>query len=794
MSMLSFSAGGINVADIVGGLMDAERMALTNIERRKGDVNLQVAALNTITDNLGELRTQALALTNTSFSKLAATSSSSAVTATLGTSASTGSISFTVQQVAQAHGLRTAGSVATSSSVITNEPLLAISSATGALGIGGVRAGAGLAAGDLQVTVTQASAGATRVGTAAPAGTTVIDGSNDTLSLEIDGVAHSVTLAHQPGGYTTTGLVDAVNAAFDADGVGAVASLDATGRMRVTGTHEGSQATLQITGGSALGALGLGVDASAVTGTDGIITVDGQDTVVTSARAGEAVAVDTGAGTLDVTLSGGLRIGDAKVAVVSTGDGSLASVASAINAAKVGVGASAVRMSEGAWVLQLSAATTGSAGAIAVDANAFAGLGGFVETSEARDATIRIGSGAGAYDIVGTGNSFSDVLPGVVLTTNAVSTTPVTVGVNRDENSTVNAVKQLVEKANVLFAQIANQTRFDPDTRVSGPLSGQSAVRSLATDLLTAVTNMVPVADGLASNVGITSTRNGRLEFDEAKFRSALAADPEAVARLFGNGGSSATGSVSFGRATEKTVAGEYEIVVTQAATRADSGAVLTGGLAGTQQLSVRVGDTVVNFETLADATTAEVADGLRAALAAGGLDLDVEVTGDDVAIRARKFGVGGSFEFGTVPGVWTTAAGQDVMGTIDGVAAIGVGNSLRLTDVSTSNARGLQVSVDEGFTGTTDLTVEPGIAARVAALGTRLTGENGSLTLTGKGLDDRLRAFNTQIDRFEERMERMELRLVRQWSSIQTMLQSLQSQGDWLGSQISSMNQQPAR
>ena len=34
----------------------------------------------------------------------------------------------------------------------------------------------------------------------AEAGTTVIDGSNDTLSLEVDGVAHNVTLAHAPGG------------------------------------------------------------------------------------------------------------------------------------------------------------------------------------------------------------------------------------------------------------------------------------------------------------------------------------------------------------------------------------------------------------------------------------------------------------------------------------------------------------------------------------------------------------------------------------------------------------------
>ena len=247
---------------------------------------------------------------------------------------------------------------------------------------------------------------------------TVIDGTNNTLTIEIDGVAHAVTLAS--GTYTPAELVEVVQDALDAAPADATASLDATGRVRITTTHEGSAASLQVTGGNAMAALGLSVDASAIVGTDGTIQIGSNPPVtVTSAGTGATVAVPTGTGDLTLTLDGGLRTGTSSVAVVSTGDRSLAAVAAAINGAGVSASASAVKVSDGNWLLQLNSTTTGTANSLSLDASVFTGVGGLLETSAAQDAQITIGTGPGAYSVMASGNVFNDVLQGVTLTATA---------------------------------------------------------------------------------------------------------------------------------------------------------------------------------------------------------------------------------------------------------------------------------------------------------------------------------------------------------------------------------------
>lgn len=790
MSMLSFSAGGINVADIVGGLMDAERIPLQRLEARKGDVRLQVTATKTIATGLSQLRTEALSLIGASFTRFSASSSSNAASVSLGAAPTTGSISFTVDQVASTHGLRTAGTVASSASQITEAGVLAISSGTGRLGIGGVRAGAGLTAGARQVEVVAATTGARRTSDAAlAANTTITSGANDQLSLEVNGVARTVTIA--PGSYDRAGLAEAVSTALGED---VSATLDHTGRMVLTTAAEGSEATLRITGGSALGALGLSVDTDAVTGGDGTLRIGDTTVSVTSAGTGEVLTVDTGEGELDLTLTGGLRTGTARVGVVSTGDGSLASVASAINAANAGVSAAAVKIADGAWTLQLSSSAIGSTGRIALDGDAFAGLGGLVETSAAQDAQITIGSGAGAYSVTGQGNTFANLLGGATVTVSSVSATPVTVGVQRNDGATADAVEKLVERANTLLAQIANQTRFDPDTNASGPLNGQMAVRMLADDVRRAVTSMVPgYGNGLASEIGLSTNREGRITFDRATFLAAVADNPDGVARMFGQGGT-ATEGLTFTKASNATAPGTYAVEITTAATRATSEVLFDGGVAADTEFSLRVGTTVVSHTIGAGASAAEIAEGIQGALTGAGLTHVVEVEGTGVRITAASVGSSQSFEHTTGDPlddatVWTGVTGTDVAGTIDGRVAAGVGDRLYLFDSADSGARGLEIRVEEGVVGPGgSVTYEPGIAARLVALDNRMTGAQGALTLTEQRFENRIKAFNTQIDRFEERMERLEARLIRQWASIQTMLQSLQGQQEWLGNQINAM------
>src|SRR4051812_15147669 len=205
ISSIGFTAGGIDVASIVSGLMSAERAPESAVASRQAAVKLQSATVSRLRSSLVSLQNQASFMVTSGITKLSSTiSNPSAVSATLSPAARAGSLAFTVDSLAAAQGLRTANTVAASSAVVTTAATLAISSTARRLGATAVQAGAGTTAGKYTVTVTQATAGATVTGTSAVAGSTVIDGTNNTLDLMIDGVATTVSLA--AGTYDATGL------------------------------------------------------------------------------------------------------------------------------------------------------------------------------------------------------------------------------------------------------------------------------------------------------------------------------------------------------------------------------------------------------------------------------------------------------------------------------------------------------------------------------------------------------------------------------------------------------------
>lgn len=782
---------GIDAATIVDQLMEIERIPLNALESRKSTAQNAADALGSLSNSvLGYL---GAAERLSSLSKFDRTSSSvslpSVVSASTGSGAAVGALSFTVDQLAAAEGLRTVDTVASSSVAITSDSLLAIAAGTRELGVASVRAGTGLAAGDVTLTVSQASSNASTTGAAALAASTVVSGANNTVELTVNGAAHTITIAD--GTYDADGLATAVQDALDTAGVAATASLTDDGELVLATTREGSAATLQITGGTALADLQLAVDASAHIGTDGIFDVDGTTTTVTSIDAGDSVAVDTGAGTLDVTLSGGLRVGESDVEVVDIGGGSLSEVVTAINTASNGVSAAAVKVADGQWLLQLNATRTGEDGRIAIDQDVFSGLGGFVETSAAQNARITVGSGAGAYSIEASGNTFTDVMGGVTLTAKQVSTDPVTVSVSRDDEAIANDVAKLVSAANDLIGLIRVQTRTDPSAGTKGPLAGNGTVRSVAEQVRSALTDQISGLGYLAADVGIERDRDGGITFDKAKFLEAIADDPDGIARLFTRGGTT-SGDAVFASATKTTTSGSYDVVITTAATRASSATLFDGGASSSSRIGVRVGSVTATYDVTAGQSRDEIVDGLNDALAAAGLGVIAEDDGTGLKIRSEAYGSVGDFELNEDVlgvGTWDAVAGTDVAGTIDGVSATGYGRELKLTDTADTPAAGLTVEVAEGATGTSTVEYTAGIAARVAEVAHRLTrSETGVLSTAKESADARIEDFNDQITTLEDRLFTREFNMRRQWANLQTVLSQLQSQGDWLSSQLASL------
>jgi flagellar hook-associated protein 2 len=784
---VGFNAGGIDVSAIVSGLMGAERLPGEKMRSRQAEVKLKSDAMGRLRNSLESLRTAASGLVTKGVNRLSSSvSNASAVSATVGATAAASTASFTVDQLAVSHSARTATPVASATSVVTTSARLAVSNTAARLGVSTASFDDGVTAGKYTLEVTQASAAARWTGAATSAESTVITGSNNSLQVWVNGTSRSVTLA--AGAYSRSQLATAVQTALGSD---VSVSADATtGALSVATTREGSSATLGIIGGSALTSLGLSAGASFVTGTDGKFRVGtGAEVTVTSTGGGGTYSAAAAGGNLSISVDSGLRVGTATVAAVDTGDRSLAAVAAAVNTAGAGVSAGAVKQSDSSWFLQLASSASGTNGTLTIG-----GAGLQLSTlSAAQDAKITLGSGANALSVSSSTNTFSDVMPGTSLTVQAITTTPVTVSVSRDENATADAIQALLTAANSVIGEVQMQTKFDPTTKRGSPLTGNATVRGLVEKVRSAVNDAVSgAAYSSAGGVGITTARDGTLNFDRTVFLNALRSNTADVERVFGRGGTS-TGIAQFATATDATVPGSYNVDVTTAPTKARVTDLLAGLPNTGRVVGVRMGSVVATANIPANATPEAVASALSTSMASAGLNLTAGVTGGAVTVTANAFGTAGNFDVNldvSGSGTWSASAGVDVQGTIDGQVAVGLGQTLSLSTTSTSNAKGLAVNITEGQTGSAlPVAYAPGIAARLVSTITALTATTGEFTSSLASYDKQYADFTTKIDKFDERMITKEDMLRRQWSRVQASLAGLQNQQTWLKNQTAAMN-----
>jgi len=132
-------------------------------------------------------------------------------------------------------------------------------------------------------------------------------------------------------------------------------------------------------------------------------------------------------------------------------------------------------------------------------------------------------------------NSVANVIPGVTLNLLGVSEEPVSLNVAQDIDKIATDLKGFVTKYNDVLTRIDDYTEFDADTKVRGVLLGDVTVRRIQDRLNRSV--MRAYASGSAglnrlADVGI-QYRNGRLEFNEDKFRQVYRDNPRLVEQLF---------------------------------------------------------------------------------------------------------------------------------------------------------------------------------------------------------------------------------------------------------------------
>ena len=440
---------------------------------------------------------------------------------------------------------------------------------------------------------------------------------------------------------------------------------------------------------------------------------------------------------------------------------------------------------------------------LAYDPAGTAGAGkNLTESVTAQDAVLVVDG----ISVSKSSNTVSDAISGLTLNlTKTNAGAPVSVTVAANTASIKSALSSFVAAYNTFASKVHSLTYYDASTKKAGDLQGDATARSVINQVHNALTASVPgLAGGLStlSQVGITLQADGTLLMDSGKLDKALADPTITVGSLFASTGTASNTSVAFKSSLTSTPAGTYNVAITQPATRG----TLTGGSAAALTIAAGVNDTLnltVNGQATsvtlgagtyasADALAAEIQSKLNgnSVLLQGGLSVSVNQTGGVLSIASSIYGtnssvngLGGSAAslFGASP---TTAAGTDVAGTINGVAATGSGQNLTSVD-------GLRLGITATTAGSLGtVTLSNGYAARLSSLIDSLNDANtGPIASRTTGLNSSIKRITAQEDSFNERLVTMEANYRRQFSALDAALSQMKTTSSFLTQQLSSLS-----
>jgi flagellar hook-associated protein 2 len=489
--------------------------------------------------------------------------------------------------------------------------------------------------------------------------------------------------------------------------------------------------------------------------------------VTSRAFAGDTVALGL-AGTPSI---------NGRVLAVSAGD-SLQSIAHRVNQLGAGVRASVVRAQEGQHHLLLHANTTGAASAIQMvdGGGVLAGLGLLVTDpgtgalvantlTAARDAQFRLNN----FAMTRPSNQVSDAMAGVNFTLLAPGTT--NVSVRQDADTVVGLVRDFVNQFNSTLDFIRQQLD------AGGTLRGDSALRALAGRLPGLIFEPVPGTSGLtrAAEVGLSTgafgtAQAGQLVLNETTLRARLAADPLAVAALFGavqvnvaRAGAGAAATASSQLTGEQFSPANVINGITDSALWGTTGGGWSDGTAGVfpDTLEIQFGQArvidSVSVHTVNSATMPASTHGVRNWRlefhdGTAWRQLDA-VTGNTAGVHTHRF---------------APVSATAIRVLVD--AANGVNDHARLVEVEA-------------------WAQNQGIARRVGRACHGVTSAAGGISSQRQQSIDQERArLDRQIDEWGRRLERREALLRQQFIAMERALGLMQSQSMWLDQQLNQL------
>lgn len=253
-----------------------------------------------------------------------------------------------------------------------------------------------------------------------------------------------------------------------------------------------------------------------------------------------------GAGTLAITVAGGASV------ALAPASNSLEGLRDAINNAGLGVSASIVDdgSASGKRLViagkdtgagkHFSLSGSGALAAFSFDPAApvefgYDGAGNapasMSRTQKAQDAQLTIDG----MKVSSPTNTLTSALPGITLRATQVTTTAVSVDVQRDAAGIKSSANALAKAWNDLKSLVASQTAWNDTTKTGAALHGESGPSSILSQIRGALTKAVGGAGSLAqlTDIGISFQKDGTIAVNDAKLQSAIDARPSDLQALF---------------------------------------------------------------------------------------------------------------------------------------------------------------------------------------------------------------------------------------------------------------------
>ncbi len=222
---------------------------------------------------------------------------------------------------------------------------------------------------------------------------------------------------------------------------------------------------------------------------------------------------------------------------IAEGKGTLADIRDAINAKSADKGFTATIVHGDAGdVLMLSATKTGIAGKLTVTTSGGdGGLGVLASTGGTMTESVAANDAKVIIDGVvrtSSSNTITDGLDGVSLTlTKASPGTTFSLDIANDASTLKAALLTLISTYNTTMTQMRSLGQAGTDGKTAGTLVGDSMPRNITQSLRA----MVSGSYGDLSKLGFKTAVDGSLSLDGAKFDAAIAADPNAISKIFGS-------------------------------------------------------------------------------------------------------------------------------------------------------------------------------------------------------------------------------------------------------------------